>query len=435
MPQPNQAMRTEAQRGLDWRNEFGRGGTEVGIARARDIVNNENLSQDTVRRMKAYFDRHEIDKEAEGFRPGEDGYPSNGRIAWALWGGDAGRSWANANLEDDSRATESGGAMKDKEIRSFVPAEMRAAEDGSVRVSGYAAVFNQETDIGGFFTEVIERGAFTEAIGRDDVVFLINHEGLPLARTRSGTLTLSEDERGLKVDAMLDMSDPDVMSIVPKMKRGDLDKMSFAFYPEAQRWDETGDVPKRYIQKVRLADVSIVTTPAYDGTEIGLRSLEAHRRSSSKAKKSSPSNQASRRMRMAAKLRGIFQPSKRSMEEEEVILQSIVSSEQNLINRQNVQDNWNLGPVEASVDPAANSDYWSNMATVWSVSEAEARRMLCSNCEYFNNTPEAQRLMEDIPLDEFDMDGGGRGYCQKFEFVCHNLRTCQAWERKEFAAD
>lgn len=189
-----------------------------------------------------------------------------------------------------------------KEVRSFVPVEMRAADDGSVKVSGYAAVFNQETNIGDYFIEVIERGAFTEAIGRDDVVFLINHEGLPLARTRSGTLQLSEDERGLKMDAVLDMSDPDVMSIVPKMKRGDLDKMSFAFYPEVQRWDETGDIPKRYIQKVRLADVSIVTTPAYDGTEIGLRSLEAHRESS---RDRNITTQHSRRMRMGAKIRGI----------------------------------------------------------------------------------------------------------------------------------
>lgn len=428
MPKPNKAMQDEAQRGLDWRNEFGRGGTEVGIARARDIVNNVDLSQDTVRRMKAYFDRHEVDKDAEGFSPGEEGYPSNGRIAWALWGGDAGRSWANANIEDDSRD----GTVKDKEVRSFLPAELRAADDGSVKVSGYAAVFNQETNIGDYFIEVIERGAFTEAIGRDDVVFLINHEGLPLARTRSGTLQLSEDERGLKMDAVLDMSDPDVMSIVPKMKRGDLDKMSFAFYPEVQRWDETGDIPKRYIQKVRLADVSIVTTPAYNGTEIGLRSLEAHRKAAKPKEQNKPS-QSQRRMRMAAKLRGIAEQEKRS-EEEEFILQSIVSADQNETNRQVVIDSWNLGPDSASVQPDANSDYWSNMASLWSVSEAEARRMLCANCEYFNNTPEAQRLMEDIPLDDLDLDGGGRGYCQKFQFICHNLRTCQAWERKEFFA-
>ena len=91
---PTQAMVDEAQRGLDWRSEFGRGGTEVGIARARDIVNKRNLSDETIVRMNSYFARHEVDKEAEGFRPGEDGYPSNGRIAWALWGGDPGQAWA-----------------------------------------------------------------------------------------------------------------------------------------------------------------------------------------------------------------------------------------------------------------------------------------------------------------------------------------------------
>lgn len=103
---PTDGMKTEAQRGLDWRNEFGRGGTEVGIARARDIVNGSNLSDDTVKRMYSFFSRHEVDKQAEGFRPGEDGYPSNGRIAWALWGGDAGYSWARDKVKamDENRA-------------------------------------------------------------------------------------------------------------------------------------------------------------------------------------------------------------------------------------------------------------------------------------------------------------------------------------------
>ena len=80
MPRPNKAMREEARRGLDWRAEHGRGGTEVGVARARDIVNNRDLSMDTVRRMNSFFARHEVDKEAEGFSPGEDGYPSAGAL-------------------------------------------------------------------------------------------------------------------------------------------------------------------------------------------------------------------------------------------------------------------------------------------------------------------------------------------------------------------
>ena len=99
MPNPNAGMKSEAQKGLDWREEFGRGGTRVGAVRARQIVAGENLSDDTVKRMYSFFSRHEVDKKAEGFSAGEDGYPSNGRIAWALWGGDAGYTWSRRLVE------------------------------------------------------------------------------------------------------------------------------------------------------------------------------------------------------------------------------------------------------------------------------------------------------------------------------------------------
>ena len=110
MPTPNSGMKSEARKGLDWRSEFGRGGTEVGIARARDIVNAKDLSDSTVKRMYSFFSRHEVDKKAQGFRPGEKGYPSNGRIAWALWGGDAGFSWSKKlvnQMKKDERWSES----------------------------------------------------------------------------------------------------------------------------------------------------------------------------------------------------------------------------------------------------------------------------------------------------------------------------------------
>lgn len=429
-------MKAEAQRGLDWRSEFGRGGTEIGIARARDIVNDRDLSDETVRRMKAYFDRHEIDKEAEGFRPGEDGYPSNGRIAWALWGGDPGRSWANKHAKADAideaarnviqPDQKAGADMSEREIRRGVPVEIREDEAGEIKVAGYAAVFGEETNIGGMFTESIQRGAFKAAIKRDDVVFLINHEGLPLARTRSGTLKLSEDERGLYMEAMLDQADPDVRSIVPKMKRGDLDKMSFAFRPVRQIWDDSKPIPRRVILEAQLFDVSIVTTPAYDGTEIALRSLQQFRDEQVKS-------QAARRMRMKAKISGV--ESRNEYLLPPVEQPEIVTGTENQINMQNAVENWNLGPEVASADPAANPEYWAKMADVWSVNEAEARRQLCANCAYFNNTPEMLKAMEDIPLTAFDADGGGRGWCEKLDFICHNLRVCQAWERKDFVAD
>lgn len=429
-------MQDEAQRGLDWRSEFGRGGTEIGIARARDIVNGRNLSDETVRRMKAYFDRHEIDKEAEGFRPGEDGYPSNGRIAWALWGGDPGRSWANKHAKADAideaarnviqPDQKAGADMSEREIRRGVPVEIREDETGEIKVAGYAAVFGEETNIGGMFTESIQRGAFKAAIKRDDVVFLINHEGLPLARTRSGTLKLVEDERGLYMEAMLDQADPDVRSIVPKMKRGDLDKMSFAFRPVRQIWDDSKLIPRRVILEAQLFDVSIVTTPAYDGTEIALRSLQQFRDEQVKS-------QAARRMRMKAKISGVEARNEYLLPPVEQ--PEIVTGTENQINMQNAVENWNLGPEVASSDPAANPEFWAKMADVWSVNEAEARRQLCANCAYFNNTPEMLRAMEDIPQTAFDADGGGRGWCEKLDFICHNLRVCQAWERKDFVAD
>ncbi len=101
---PTAGMVAEAKRALAWRSEHGRGGTAVGIARARDIANGSRLSPDTVMRMASFFARHEVDKGGKGFKPGEDGFPSNGRIAWALWGGDAGASWSRKMAEQVKRA-------------------------------------------------------------------------------------------------------------------------------------------------------------------------------------------------------------------------------------------------------------------------------------------------------------------------------------------
>ena len=182
-----------------------------------------------------------------------------------------------------------------REVRLVNRLEVREAGNGSVAVEGYAAVFNQETVIAGQWREQIAPGAFSAALKRDDVVFLVNHTGLPLARTRSGTLQLSQDSIGLKVFASLDASDGDVARLLPKMRRGDLDKMSFAFMPTRQDWDDSDGMPLRTIEEASLYDVSIVTTPAYDGTSIGLRALQQHRDKQARS-------QAPRRLRMKARL-------------------------------------------------------------------------------------------------------------------------------------
>lgn len=94
---PPKGAQTAAARGLELREQYGRGGTMIGVARARDIKNGRNLSERTVRRMKAYFDRHEVDKQGKDW--GNPDRPSNGYIAWLLWGGDPGRTWATKMVE------------------------------------------------------------------------------------------------------------------------------------------------------------------------------------------------------------------------------------------------------------------------------------------------------------------------------------------------
>lgn len=117
------------------------------------------------------------------------------------------------------------------------------------------------------------------------------------------------------------------------------------------------------------------------------------------------------------------------------IVKEEISLKDNEKNMAMVKAEWNLGPEKASEEPTANKEYWVKMAEVWQTSEKEARRQLCANCEYFENTPEMMEEMDVVPFNSFDADGGGRGYCHKFDFICHNLRTCQAWERKEYSAE
>ena len=123
---PNKGMKEDAQRALDWRKELGRGGTRIGATRANQIINGVNLSESTIKRMYSYFSRHEVDKKAEGFRPGENGFPSNGRIAWGLWGGDAGFSWSKKLVEQmkneksfDSIESEKHPLLKGKEEKTM----------------------------------------------------------------------------------------------------------------------------------------------------------------------------------------------------------------------------------------------------------------------------------------------------------------------------
>ena len=149
--------------------------------------------------------------------------------------------------------------------------EVREGSD-ALTLTGYASTFEQPYDMG-WYQETVNSGAFKRTLGQNpDVRLLINHGGLPLARTASGTLTLDTDSKGLRVSATLDPSDPDVASLAPKMRRGDLNQMSFAFRTNEDVW--ASDMSARTLMALDLADgdVSVVTYPANPNAMASVRS-------------------------------------------------------------------------------------------------------------------------------------------------------------------
>ena len=274
---PTQGMIDEAKKGKEWREEFGRGGTEVGLKTANMIISN-SLSADRVTRMYSYLQRHEVDKQGEGFSPDEDGFPSAGRIAWALWGGDAAVKWSErkrneiiAEEEKDERNLKNYNQM---EKRIFnIETRVDSTEDGRDLVVGHASVYDSRSNNLGGFYEFIERGAFTEElIANSDVRALINHDpNLILARNTSGTLNLTADERGLKYEfEMPETSYGKDLAI--SMKRGDISQSSFAFTVAEDEWSTDAEGNNiRTIKKIaELFDISSVTYPAYSHAESDL---------------------------------------------------------------------------------------------------------------------------------------------------------------------
>ncbi len=165
--------------------------------------------------------------------------------------------------------------------RSFEVNDFNVNDEGN-RVTGHAAVFGQTTNIADCFYEVIERGAFDEC-DLSDVMFLVNHiqDKIPMARSRTNsgnsTMSLQVDEKGLFIDASLDVeNNSESKSVYSAVKRGDMDGMSFAFFIKEQTWENLDSkMPTRRIKKIKkVSEVSVVNRPAYSGTSINARSEE-----------------------------------------------------------------------------------------------------------------------------------------------------------------
>ena len=257
------------------------------------------ISHDKALRMQAWFKRHVSDFKgdaAKDFLSGESERMSPGLVAWLLWGGSLAAAtrmdamkWAErqvARHEDDRSATrpqsynQSVGIIKrmseNKETRFFELRAEASIDTDDLVFTGYASVFNSPysvADSRGVYNEIVNQGAFSKTLNeQDDVKFLINHDGIPLARTKSGTLELREDEHGLFVKAQLDESNPRVAEIGSALKRGDLSEMSFGFHAIKDEFSENGET--RTLKELRLLDVSVVTWPANPATLASIRGVD-----------------------------------------------------------------------------------------------------------------------------------------------------------------
>lgn len=109
------------------------------------------------------------------------------------------------------------------------------------------------------------------------------------------------------------------------------------------------------------------------------------------------------------------------------------STKQMRKNMKIVLKEWDLGPGahKASSDPKSNPGYWKKLSRKWAVSYEEARARNCGNCEYGKNDPDSLIKMNKYPYSVLDTDGGGRVWCEYFDFVCHNLRVCSYWHEDD----
>jgi HK97 family phage prohead protease len=233
-------------------------------------------------RIAAWIARHLVDLDAPKNSDRSDSeYPGPGLVAHLLWGSGPSKRQAMRAMEyakgvvDRLEAEENrGNGMAKKETRAIdADFEIREADNGMTFV-GYAAKFNSRSENLGGFIETIQPGAFKRSLkARNDVKLLVNHDaGRVLASTRSGTMRLTEDSIGLRVEADLPNT-TDGRDMAELLRRGDLSSMSFGFSVIKDSWSTDGS--ERSLHSVRLFETSIVAFPAYQATEASVRSYDA----------------------------------------------------------------------------------------------------------------------------------------------------------------
>lgn len=249
---PTEAMANAARRALEWRRKYGRGGTSVGVARARNIANRDSLSTATVNRMVSFFARHGTNRGEHYDKKEPDGGPTAWRIAWDLWGGDPGRTWANkiAEQEDEKQ-------MAPIEHKTL-PFELKEI-DSDGRIAGYASIFGNVDDGG----DIVMPGAFAKTCeacraGTHKIKMLWQHDpSQPIGVWD----TAKEDGRGLFVQGRVLADVAKGKEAIALMKAGALDGLSMGYKTLDKEYLETDRGTLRQIKEAEVWETSLVTFP------------------------------------------------------------------------------------------------------------------------------------------------------------------------------
>ena len=274
---PPAYMRAAARQGLKYYEEgYGGDGLVDRTIREARAMARGSVTADKWVRLRAWIARHLADLDSPAANPNSDDYPSAGVVAHLLWGSGPSKRAAQrtlryaegvvARLEEENEGRAKGEALAKLETRvTPIDFEVREGENG-MTFEGYAAVFNTPSEPLPFI-ERIAPGAFKRSIeARNDIKLLWNHDtGTVLGSSRAGTLSLIEDERGLKVRADLPNTTAG-RDAAELLRRGDVDSMSFGFSVPTGGDEWSADGSERTLRSVRLHEVSIVAFPAYTST-------------------------------------------------------------------------------------------------------------------------------------------------------------------------
>lgn len=266
--EPTKGMKEEAERAIAWKEEGRDGGTRIGLIRARQIMRGENLSRDTVMRMYSFFSRHEKNKKAEGFQPGEEGYPSASRVAWGLWGGDAGYTWSSA-IRDRIVNDENKRGYNMKAIERLQNLT-RSMDDDYGEDNGYE--LNNIWNVIVSTPEIDRYGTIIEPSGVDYTAYMLNPvvlaqhgaDKFPVGKCLSLQMVDGNLEAQIEVECITDEG----KNLNSLITAGFVNAVSIGILPKETEERTIGDEKVKAFTKSELIEFSIVSVPANRGALI-----------------------------------------------------------------------------------------------------------------------------------------------------------------------